>query len=73
MGFTKAQNMGFRLRLGMRKKNHYHLRNIHTGDLVLDPNELGPKVEQLISCLDSEKNGDNRKKNTNENNSVNEN
>jgi len=41
----------------MRKKHHYVLRNRINGDLILDPNVLGPKIEKLIPCLDPETNG----------------
>jgi hypothetical protein len=37
MNFDKAHLLGIKIRLGMRKKNHYHLRHCITDVLVLDP------------------------------------
>ena len=52
MNFDKALTLGFKIRMGMRKKNHYHLRLAVTDVLVLDPKCLGPRMELLLPALD---------------------
>ena len=51
MNFSKAHMLGFKLRMGIRKENHYVLRKPCCG-LQLDPKLLGPKIDFLINCLD---------------------
>lgn len=52
LSFSKAQKLGFNIRVGIRKRNHYKLINPDTDTLELDPEKLGPKLDVLIPCLD---------------------
>jgi hypothetical protein len=52
MSFSKAEKLGFNLRVGMRKASHYKLVNPATDALELDPEKLGPKLDVVIPCLD---------------------
>ena len=52
LSFSKAQKLGFNIRVGIRKAKHYSLTNPVTDVLELDPEKLGPKLDCLIPCLD---------------------
>jgi len=45
MNFDRKHNLGFKIRRGMRKKQHYHLKHPITDVLTLDPEYLGPRME----------------------------
>lgn len=53
MNLSKAEKLGFMIRVGMRKGAcSYLLRHPLTDALELDPDNLGPRVDALIPCLD---------------------